>query len=596
MLKVSRTTKLRWRRHVRRSRRQVEGISQQAEQNLEQHLITRLSRLWDVRRFLLSWLAIVGVLAFTLAYQLDGLTQYYQHSGYIAGGTYTEGIRGTFTNANPLYSSGPVDSSIASLIFAGLFKYDTNNKLVGDLAQKISVNERGTVYTVTLKDHLRWHDGVALTADDVIFTYQTIQNPDAKSTLASSWQGVKVAKVNNKTVSFTLSSQLSSFPYSLTNGIVPRHKLDNVPAGQLRSVAFNTVKPVGSGPFKWDRIEVSGNTPETREERIAMVANDTYVGGKPKLDRFVIRAFHDDKKMTKSFVARELDAIAGLESLPDNLHTGSVQEYSMPLTSSTMVFFKTDNPVLANIEVRKALVLAANPSKVVHGLGYPARLVKEPLLANDVGYNKDFAQLTNNPEAAKQMLDKAGWLINPKTGIRAKGGQPLTFMLMSESTGEYSHVAQVLQQQWRDVGVDAQVSLQPTVDLQTTFIVPHNYDALLYGISLGVDPDVFAYWHSSQADVRSINRLNFSEYKSSTADRALEAGRTRTDEGIRAIKYKPFLEAWRNDAPALALYQPRFLYITRVPVSGLSDRTINAGTDRYANVQKWMIRQKQVNN
>jgi hypothetical protein len=80
-----------------------------------------------------------------------------------------------------------------------------------------------------------------------------------------------------------------------------------------------------------------------------------------------------------------------------------------------------------------------------------------------------------------------------------------------------------------------------------------------------------------------------SEYKSSQADEALEAGRTRFDPALRAIKYEPFLQAWQTDAPALGLYQPRFLYITREPVSGLTEQSINSAADRFDNVVNWEI-------
>jgi hypothetical protein len=85
--------------------------------------------------------------------------------------------------------------------------------------------------------------------------------------------------------------------------------------------------------------------------------------------------------------------------------------------------------------------------------------------------------------------------------------------------------------------------------------------------------------------------LNFSEYKSSAADQSLEAGRTRSDSVLRTLKYKPFLEAWQKDAPAIGLYQPRSLYFSRQSVAGLTEHTINSPVDRYSNVQNWMIRQ-----
>jgi peptide/nickel transport system substrate-binding protein len=113
---------------------------------------------------------------------------------------------------------------------------------------------------------------------------------------------------------------------------------------------------------------------------------------------------------------------------------------------------------------------------------------------------------------------------------------------------------------------------------------------VLHGITIGGDPDVFVYWDSSQTDIRSANRLNFSEYKSSSSDEALQAGRSTIDPKLRAIKYHAFLTNWKTDAPAMGLYQPRFLYITRGDVYGLNDHSINTGIGRFSNVSDWMIR------
>lgn len=587
---VDRTTKLRWRRRVRKSRQHVENLGEQAEQHLEEHVIGRLGRLWRVRRFLLTWVLLMTFLAVLLVAQTRGLSQYFQTSQPTPGGTYTEGIVGSFTNANPLYATGSVDSSVARLVFSGLFEFNEQNVLVGDLAQKWEVNERGNVYTVTLKPDLKWQDGQPLNAEDVVFTYQMIQNPDAKSPLFSSWQGVKVAAVDVNTVTFTLPQALLSFPSSMTNGIVPKHLLSGIPPGQLRSIAFNTVNPVGAGPFKWKTIEVAGNDTEDREERIALVPNEYYVGGVPKLDSFVVRTFRTPEAIIKSYNQQELNGVVGFNKVPDQIDVSKVRQYSFPLTSETMVFFKTSGGVLGDVKVRKALALATDNRKIAADLGYSVQLVDSPLLSSQVGYDKSLVQLGYDPAAANALLDEAGWA-RGEDGIRQKDGQKLTFRFLTESTPEYAYVTAVLQKQWLEVGAAPEFILEPTAELQTALAF-HNYDALLYGISVGTDPDVFPYWHSSQADIRSQNRLNFSEYKSSAADRALEAGRSRTDAGLRAVKYRPFLDAWRNDVPAIGLYQPRFLYLARQEVYGLVEHTINTATDRYSNVQNWMIRQK----
>jgi len=584
---IDRKTKLRWRRKVRRSKLQAVDTAQAAEEHIERHFIYRLGRLWSVRRFIATWLVLIAVLCSGIVLQLQALSPYYQTVEPVPGGTYSEGIIGTFTNANPLYAIGPVDSSVSQLVFSGLLRYNENGGVTGDLAKSWKSNQAGSEYTVVLRDNLTWHDGVALTADDVIFTYETIKNPDTRSPLNSSWQDIKVTKKDNKTIVFTLPGGFSAFPYYLTNGIVPEHKLKGVPASQLRSVPFNTISPVGAGPFKWDTLEVVGSTPENREERIGLTAFEGYALGKPALDRFIVRSFKDESTMLESFKRRELDGMAGMEKMPDEFSADDATQYSFPLSSATMTFFRMSHEVLKDKVVRQALVTATDKGAVVAALGYPVKALDAPFLRFQPGYDPKYAQQTGRPEKAKKMLDDAGWKVQAN-GIRAKGSQQLKFRLVSESNSEYTTVSQELQRQWRELGADVEVVLQSDIDLQSTLAF-HTYDALLYGIAIGPEPDVFAYWHSSQADVRSPNRLNFSEYESDIADVSLEAGRTRANDRIQAVKYAPFARAWRNDAPAVALYQPRFLYVTQNKIAALKEHPLSSGTERYANVYEWMV-------
>lgn len=591
---IDRKTKLRWRRKVRRSKKQAVDISQQAEEHLEKHFIYRLGRLWSVRRFIVTWFVLIFTLGAGVVLQVQALSPLYQSVQPVAGGTYSEGIVGAFTNANPLYATGPVDSSVSQLVFSGLLRYNKDGKLIGDLAESWKTNKSGSVYTVTLREDLTWHDGEPLTAEDVIFTYDTIKDPDARSPLISSWQDIKVTKKNDRTIVFTLPASFSAFPYYLTNGIVPKHWLKGVPANQLRSIPFNTLNPVGAGPFKWEELEVVGNTPEAREERIALTAFENYALGQPELDRFIVRSFREDAAMLASFQNQELDGIAGLEVAPEDSDPLQEYDYNFPLSSATMAFFRMNHDVLKDQKVRQALVLGVDKAAVINTLGYPVKALDAPLLKEHPGYKEKYAQQTGDPARAKRILDKAGWKVG-QDGIRQKGNQRLSFRLFSESNAEYRDVSQELQKQWRALGADVEVLLQSDIDLQGT-IAFHTYDALLYGIAIGPEPDVFAYWHSSQADVRSANRLNFSEYESAIADASLEAGRTRANDKLQAIKYEPFVRVWEEDAPALALYQPRFLYVAQQKVPSLYERSLASGTERYAGVYDWMVRRAPVDN
>jgi peptide/nickel transport system substrate-binding protein len=212
-----------------------------------------------------------------------------------------------------------------------------------------------------------------------------------------------------------------------------------------------------------------------------------------------------------------------------------------------------------------------------------------------LGYDKSLVEPGYDQTAANQTLDQAGW-IRGSDGIRAKDGRPLSFDLSAQDTPNYTKVAQFLQESWSKIGVKALISYFSQDELQGSIIANHDYDALLYGVSIGVDPDVYAYWDSSQAAITSQGHLNLSEYKSSTADQSVEAGRTRSDPQIRAVKYKAFLAQWDKDLPALALYQPNYLYISRGPVFNYERKAANSAADRFYNVSNWMVRQKRQTN
>lgn len=586
---IDRTTKLRWRRMFRRSQRQLEGIGSGAEQQLDRHLFRRLGRLYEVRRFLLSWLCLVVLLIGGTIIQTRALGGYYLGIRPLPGGIYSEGIVGSFTNANPIFASSEVDEAVSKLLFSSLMSYDSNNNLVGDLAKSLSVDASGKVYTIVLRDKLLWHDGTKLTSDDVLFTYQAIQNPDIKSPFFASWQGIAITAPDSRTVIMTLPSVLASFPQSLTNGIIPRHLLGKVEPGSLRSSLFNTTQPVGSGPFKWNRVEVRGNNVDDREQRVSLLPNNNYYLGKPRLGEFIIRTFLNENRMQQSFEDGSLTGMAGVQETSDTQKKMlDISEYNVPVTGSVMAFLRNSQEILKDVSVRQALAYATNQQQILASLAYPSGASYGPLLRGMIGYDATIKQSGFDLGAANTLLDKIGW-VRGKDGIRAKEGKKLSLNITTLSNVEYASVAGLLQKQWNALGVDATVRAINQRDLQTA-ISGRSYDVLLYGIALGTDPDQFAYWHSSQADVRAPRRLNFSDYSNKTADSALESGRSRIDPVLRAAKYRPFLESWRNDVPAIALYQPRFLYVTHNSIFNFDSRSINRPVDRYANVHNWMVR------
>jgi peptide/nickel transport system substrate-binding protein len=591
---LDKNTRRRWRRGLSQRRKGAIELGQQADANIDKLLIRRFDRLASVRRFVLLWVGLFVVLVLAGIGQLRGLSAYYHVLRPVPGGLYNEGMIGTFTTANPLYATGTADAAVSRLVFSGLFKYDNNNNLVGDLAKDWTLSDNQTRYVVHLKKGIKWQDGKPFTADDVIFTYHTIQNSETQSPLYSSWKDITVTKQDAYTVNFDLPNPLSPFPYALTNGIIPAHLLKSIPPEQLRSAAFDTA-PIGTGPFELKYIDVSGNTANDRQQRIALQAYDQYWVGRPKLDGFSLTTFSDDQHLISAFEHKQLNAMSGLETLPPELaNDSSVQTYSTPLTSAVMAFFNNSMANLNDVNIRRALTISVDRSQLENLFGSPIKLVTGPLLTGQLGYDSSITEPNYNLTAANQSLDQDGWL-RGAGGIRYKDGQPLSFTMSSQDTPQYSRVAQFLQQQWAKIGVKVVVHYYDAEDLQSIVIANHSYDILLYGINIGVDPDVFAYWDSSQASVSSQGHLNLSEYKSAVTDQALEAGRTRSDPSIRVLKYKAFLTAWTGDMPALALYQPNLLYITRGPVFNYQRKADNSELDQFYNVNQWEVRQQEQN-
>ena len=591
---IDRKTQLKARRAIRKQKRAMEQATAQADDSIERLFLKRFSRLMRVRRFVLVWVGFVFLLASGVFWQLGTLDKFYLKSSPVSGGTYREGIIGVFTNANPLFATSSVDSSVSRLLFSSLFVANSQGDLLGDLAESIEVDELGKTYTVLLKDDITWHDGETFDANDVVFTYKTIQDPEARSPLLSSWKGVRVSKVDDTTVKFELPNTFSSFQFALTNGIVPEHILSKEDPADLRSSSFNTLDAVGTGPFTLRTLEVVGTDIDTRQERIAMNTYENYHASSPGVDSIVIRSYRSDEAMLKDFDEQIIQSMVGYNgSIDEATVSDDVKVLSAPLTSSVMVFLNNSIPILNDVKVRQALVHATDVDSIRQTLNFQPVKSDSPFLISQFAYDPGIVQFPYDVARANTLLDEAGW-VRGVNGQRSKDGVPLTLRLVSQSLSDYASIAQLLQEEWGDVGVNVEAILQPEADIQSGALAQHDYDVLLYGISIGYDPDVFAYWHSSQTDPNAQTRLNLSEYKSEVADEALEAGRTRVDIDLRKVKYEPFLTAWRDDAPAIALYQPRFTMIVRGTFEGFNTGQLKQPVDRYRTISNWKIRNDQI--
>ena len=167
------------------------------------------------------------------------------------GGILREGIIGQPRFINPIYAaSNDPDRDLVNLIFSGLFRYNTSGEIVPDLIQGYSIEEEGKLYNLFLKKTAVFHDGEPLTADDVIFTIKTIQNPDFQSPIQAKWLEVKVEKISEYQITLSLKNAYPGFLETLCFKILPSHIWKNISAQNFPLSPYN-FKPIGSGPFQF---------------------------------------------------------------------------------------------------------------------------------------------------------------------------------------------------------------------------------------------------------------------------------------------------------------------------------------------------------
>lgn len=576
--------RLRLRRKFRARKKAIATKAESANKNLERHIFRRAHNWQFAKRFFITWLVLVSLLAGGLLIQIRGLQAAYLVIKPTSGGVYNEGVIGNIKNVNPIFASSSADSSVSALLFASLLTYDENNQLIGDLAKEWKGDASSKVYTVTLRDDAYWHDGQKITADDVVFTYKSIQNPDTKSPLYTTWRGVKVEKVDDLTVRFTLPNAYSPFAHLLTTGLIPEHVLKDVPKDQLRSSKFNTQEAIGSGPFKLKTVTVDKSTNKALSETISLVKNPQYHRGPVQLDGFTIKTYPDEKALKNAL--NNKDVVGALVDPKDN-QNDNVMRFNQ--TSAVMIFMNTSRPLLSDVKMRQALLQATDPYKISSQLSYPTTAVRSPLLKGQIGYNDELLQQKPNPDAVNTTLNELGWLWGEDEPYRKKDGKELTLQFVSENTTDYAAFSEEIQKQWSQYGIKTNVVLENSDDISTTSLATKDYDILMYAINIGADPDVYVYWHSSQAKPEAKPGYNFSMYSSTKADQSLEDGRSRQDESLRAVKYKSFLETWRKDVPAIGLHQPKITYTTNIPVYNLNEMTLNTAAERFKNVYNWQV-------
>lgn len=562
-------------------------------------LLSRLKKYWErfsgVEQKLLLVLFLIAIISFTFwQNQRDNekITVADQ------GGTYTEGLVGQPQHINPLLApANDVDSDLVRIIYAGLYEFDSNLNLVPDMAASMpEISADGKQYTITLKDNLRWHDGAPLTADDLIFTYQTIQDPGFSSPLRFSWNKVGLEKIDNLTIRLTLRESSATFIANLTVGIFPKHIWESVGSTNFALSKFN-LEPIGSGPFQVTRIE-RGREGEIRSLQLESFAE--YYKDQAYLDKLIFKFYETTDELIGAYQARNIQGL-GYVPFDRNLFIkprDSLQQIFLTLPQYQAVFInETKNPAgLGDVKIRKAIAKSVDKQKIIEEVyGGAAEQAFGPILPGHLGYHEQIPGAEMNiydVGAAKSLLDEAGFKLDPETGFR-KDDQDriLSLRLVTNSFSPNIRVAEMLKSMWEELGIQIVLSIEAIADLEENFIRPRNYELLLFSENVGADPDPFPFWHSSQVRDPGLNLTTFSN---GAADKLLVDARINQPAESRAEKYRKFQEIFVGDVQAIFLNRSVFVYNVPTKIKGVNLNTVVTPADRFADIETWYEKTKRV--
>ncbi|NQU77552.1 hypothetical protein HQ544_02540 [Candidatus Falkowbacteria bacterium] len=527
-----------------------------------------------------------------------------------SGGDYTEAVIGNPQFINPVLGvTSDIDKDLTSLIYSGLLKYNKEQELIPDLVSNYTISDDQKTYTFYLKKNVLWHNEEEFNANDVVFTIKTIQDPDYKSPLFVSFKGVSIEKINDYTVAFQLEEPFAPFLSILTVGILPVHLWESINPEQFGLALYNT-KPIGTGPYKFKSLtkDKSGFIRSYHLE-----VNKEYYRRPSYINHISFKFYPDFDQAALALKNKKTD---GLSYLPKEFEAEIKQDENLNilplrLPQYAAVFFnQTENPFLKSKQIRQALTYALNKEEIIeNALNRSGEIIHGPIPPGSIGYNAEIFTYSFDIEKSKELLKNSGFvgitpeeyqklknldaestttpsLLSNQDYYLQKGREILEVNLITVSQSENQKTAEIIKKSWENVGVKVNLKIVSPAEIKET-IKTRNYQALLYGIITGFDPDPYPFWHSSQNQDPGLNLAVFSNNE---VDHVLEDARKTNDEQSREDKYIHFQNILTEEVPAIFLYSPTYTYVLDQKIKGFKTTRIAQPSDRFSGIENWYIK------
>lgn len=505
------------------------------------------------------------------------------------GGSITEGIIGTPRSVNPALAVTRADQDVTALVYSGLMKIGQDGSLQNDLAENITISEDGLTYNVILRKDVTFHDGTPLTARDVAYTIQLIQNPDLRSPLRGHWVGVIVEEISEYELNIVIEKAYAPFIENLTLGIMPAHAWSSLPIEQLPFSQLNT-EPIGSGPFA-----VTDATRDTSGlisyYKLSAYRNN---GEDSKIDTIGLRFYSNEETLVDAIKKGEIDSSAYIPATRINelLDTG-FKLIEEPLPRVFSIFFNQSRSAsLRDASVREALSAALNKDVIIEKAfnGFSIPIDGPTLFSNselESGNDINNASTSSEIDNAKKILSDGGWTEND-LGLWEKEIEKetvtLSVILRTSNTELFASLSELIADQWKAIGVEVTIEQFEQAGLVQSVIRPRDFQALLFGHDISRSYDLYPVWHSSQQDDPG---LNIAQYANVSVDSLLEEAHKQQSEDERFNLLLEASEIIKNESPAVFIAQPTMTYVVSEKMTLTDIKKIGRPADRFSNVIDW---------
>ncbi len=397
------------------------------------------------------------------------------------GGTLTYALDENLDVFQPWNIHNRAAEVAVALTQSGLTRLDGRGQPQPELAKSWQADETGMILTVTLHDDLRWSDGVSLTSDDVVYTYQSLIALELDSSIGRELELIRDVISKSPTVlEFRLREPYSPIISLWALPILPRHVLADQPLGSVNLRALT----VGAGPFVQSEITASGDW--------QLRANEHYHRGQPLFDAVLIRLNQTPASLGQLVTSGAPYIIDTMHELTQN--NLIINKY--PLNSIlTVAFNMRDSRELRILPLRHELIRIAESAGSFDGLGAQQKLVRQLTLP---GHWLEVPELNSHAIALDDQLAQQGWTYNADTKKLERAGEPLQIMLLVQSEqSTHGALAAKLVAAWEQAGIQVTQKAVQRSEYLEHLIPPYEFDVAVvewaHGRSNGAFADTLFY-------------------------------------------------------------------------------------------------------